>query len=225
MSELFENLLTSSPFAIIELFQLQLDADIHGSDTTHYFFSGVNQKTTTGQITFAGDTYIALPIEADGFEYKGDGSLPRPSMRIANTDSFVSAILLAVNETTPGNDLTGSKLTRIRTLSRFLDASNFDNNTNPYGTPDPTSTGEMPREVYFVDRKVTENRDLVEFELASVFDMQGVTAPRRIALDNICQWTYRGPECGYDGLNLQRTTFLKLLKLLQTFRLTLVTTN
>ena len=57
----------------------------------------------------------------------------------------------------------------------------------------------MPREVYFVDRKVTENRDLVEFELVSVFDMQGVTAPRRIALDNICQWTYRGPECGYDG--------------------------
>ena len=29
--------------------------------------------------------------------------------------------------------------------------------------------------------------------------MQGVTAPRRIALDNICQWTYRGPECGYTG--------------------------
>ena len=80
MSELFENLLTSSPFAIIELFQLQLDADIHGSDTTHYFFSGVNQKTTSGQIVFAGETYIALPIEADGFEYKGDGSLPRPSM-------------------------------------------------------------------------------------------------------------------------------------------------
>lgn len=199
MSELFENLLTSSPFAIIELFQLQLDADIHGSDTTHYFFSGVNQKTTSGQIVFAGETYIALPIEADGFEYKGDGTLPRPSMRIANVDSFVSAILLAVNETTPGNDLTGAKLTRIRTLSRFLDAANFDNNTNPYGTPDPTSTGEMPREVYFVDRKVTENRDLVEFELVSVFDMQGVTAPRRIALDNICQWTYRGPECGYDG--------------------------
>ena len=199
MSELFENLLTSSPFAIIELFQLQLSADIHGSDTTHYFFNGVNQKTTTGQIVFAGDTYIALPIEAAGFEYKGDGSLPRPSMTIANTDSFVRAILLAVNETTPGNDLTGAKLTRIRTLSRFLDASNFDNNTNPYGTPDPTSTGEMPREVYFVDRKTTENRDFVSFELASVFDMEGVTAPRRIALDNICQWTYRGPECGYDG--------------------------
>ena len=199
MSELFENLLTSSPFAIIELFQLQLSADIHGSDTTHYFFNGVNQKTTTGQIVFAGNTYIALPIEAAGFEYKGDGSLPRPSMTIANTDSFVSAILLAVNETTPGNDLTGAKLTRIRTLSRFLDATNFDNNTNPYGTPDPTSTGEMPREVYFVDRKTTENRDFVSFELASVFDMEGVTAPRRIALDNICQWTYRGPECGYDG--------------------------
>ena len=199
MSELFENLLTSSPFAVIELFQLQLDRDIHGSDTTHYFFNGVNQKTTTGQIIFAGNPYIALPIEADGFEFKGDGTLPRPSLRIANTNSFVTAVLLAVNETTPGNDLTGAKLTRIRTLSRFLYAANFDNNTNPYGTPDPTSTGEMPRDVYYIDRKVSENRDLVEFELASVFDMEGVTAPRRIALDNICQWTYRGPECGYEG--------------------------
>ena len=199
MTELFQNLLTSSPFAVIELFQLELDDAIHGSDQIHYFFSGVNQKTTTGQIVFAGDPYIALPVEADGFEFKGDGTLPRPTLRIANTDSFVTAVLLSVNQTTPGNDLTGAKFTRIRTLSRFLDAANFDNNTNPYGTPDPTATGEMPREVYYVDRKVSENRDLVEFELASVFDLEGVTAPRRIALDNICQWTYRGPECGYQG--------------------------
>jgi lambda family phage minor tail protein L len=199
MSELFENLLTSSPFAVIELFQLELNAAIHGSSETHYFFSGVNQKTTTGQIIFQNNPYIALPVEADGFEFKGDGTLPRPSFRIANTNSFVTAVLLSVNETTPGNDLTGAKLTRIRTLSRFLDAANFENNTNPYGTPDPTSTGEMPRDIYYIDRKVSENRDLVEFELVSVFDMEGVTAPRRIALDNICQWTYRGPECGYTG--------------------------
>ena len=82
-------------------------------------------------------------------------------------------MLLSVNETTPGNDLL-AKVTRIRTLSRFLDAANFDNDTNPYGTPDPTSTGEMPREVYYVDRKVSENRDLVEFELASVFDWKAL---------------------------------------------------
>ena len=199
MSELFENLLTSSPFAIIELFQLKLETAIHGSDLTHYFFSGVNQKTTSGQIVYAGDTYIALPVEANGFEFKGDGTLPRPTLRIANTNSFVSAVLLSVNETTPGNDLTGAKLTRIRTLSRFLDAENFDNNSNPYGTPDASDTGQMPKEVYYVDRKISENRDLVEFELASVFDLEGVTAPRRLALDNICQWTYRGPECGYTG--------------------------
>ena len=32
MSELFENLLTSSPFAVIELFQLKLETAIHGSN-------------------------------------------------------------------------------------------------------------------------------------------------------------------------------------------------
>ena len=31
--------------------------------------------------------------------------------------------------------------------------------TNPYGTPDPTA--EFPQEIYFLDRKVTENRNVV----------------------------------------------------------------
>ena len=49
----------------------------------------------------------------------------------------MSAVLLAANAFTAGNDLTGASVTRIRTLARFVDAANFSGATNPFGTPDP----------------------------------------------------------------------------------------
>ena len=85
--------------------------------------------------------------------------------------------MLSVNTTTAGNDLTGATVTRIRTLARFLDAANFPSNVNPYGTPD--STAEFPQEIYKIDRKSAENREVVQFELAAVFDLAGIRSPKR----------------------------------------------
>ena len=85
--------------------------------------------------------------------------------------------MLTVNQTTTGNDLTGATVTRIRTLARYLDAVNFPGSSNPFGTPDPTA--EFPQEIYKIDRKSAENRDVVEFELAAVFDLAGIRAPKR----------------------------------------------
>ena len=47
--------------------------------------------------------------------------------------------------------------------------------SNPLGTPDPTA--EFKRQIYTVDRKSAENREVVEFELAGAIDMAGVRAP------------------------------------------------
>ena len=85
--------------------------------------------------------------------------------------------MLTVNTTTAGNDLTGATVTRIRTLARFLDAVNFPGDINPYGTPD--NTAEFPQEIYKIDRKSAENREVVQFELAAVFDLAGIRAPKR----------------------------------------------
>ena len=82
-----------------------------------------------------------------------------------------------VNQTTPWNDLTGAKFTRIRTLARYIDAANFTGGTNPFGTPDPSS--KLPDEIYFIDRKLSENRDTVEFELVSELDLLNLRLPRR----------------------------------------------
>ena len=46
-----------------------------------------------------------------------------------------------------------------------------------YCTPDPTA--EFKRQIYTVDRKAAENREVVEFELAAAIDLAGVRAPKR----------------------------------------------
>ena len=164
-----------NPSAIIELFTLQLNNSLHGANTTYRFHSGSNLNAN-GEIVWAGNSYQRFPIQATGFAYQ-QGQIPRPKLVVSNALGTISAILLLVNETTTGNDLTGATFVRIRTMARFLDAVNFPGNTNPLGTPDPTA--EFKRQIYTVDRKSAENRDVVEFELAAAIDIAGVRAPKR----------------------------------------------
>ena len=205
-----------APSALIELFQLELNTTQHGVNETYYFHGGTN-LSDNGDLIWNGQAYMALPIEVEGFEYSGQGTLPRPKMRISNILGTITTLILTLPE-----GLEGAKLTRIRTLARFIDSANFPAGTdylltedsfaltfeddtfiyqevgNPFGTPDPTA--EFPREVYYVDRKSAENRDVVEFELASAFDMAGVRAPKRQCITR-CQWVYRSVECSYAGTN------------------------
>ena len=174
-SAIVSNLQNTNPSAIIELFTLQLDNNLHGATTIYRFHAGSSLKNN-GEIVWAGNSYQRFPIEAEGFAFQ-KGQLPRPTLTVSNALGTITAILLSVNTTTAGNDLTGATVTRIRTLARFLDAVNFPGDINPYGTPD--ATAEFPQEIYKIDRKSAENRDVVTFELASVFDLAGIRAPNR----------------------------------------------
>ena len=174
-SAIVSNLQNTNPSAIIELFSLQLDNDLHGANTVYRFHAGSSLKDN-GEIVWAGNSYQRFPIKAEGFAFR-QGQLPRPTLTVSNALGTITAILLSVNTTTAGNDLTGATVTRIRTLARFLDAVNFPGDINPYGTPD--STAEFPQEIYKIDRKSAENREVVQFELASVFDLAGIRAPNR----------------------------------------------
>ena len=191
--------------ALIELFQLELNVAQHGVAETYYFHAGTNANGY-GELVWDGQPYMALPIEVEGFEYSGQGTLPRPKMRISNLMGTITSLILTLPE-----GLEGAKFTRIRTLGRFLDAANFPSgsyvvsgywvvgyDTGTSATADPFA--EFPREVYFVDRKSAENRDVVEFEMASAFDMAGVRAPKRQCITR-CQWVYRSAECTYTGTN------------------------
>ena len=191
----YEELSVLNPSAIIELFELHLDNNLHGSSDVLRWHSGINEQIS-GNIVWNGETYQRVPVKAEGFEYKNTGTLPRPTLTVDNTTSLITALLLVVNATTVGNDLAGAEVRRIRTLKKFLDATNFAS-----GNSDADPYAAFPEERWFIDRKAAENRNVVSFELASKFDVAGQKLPKRQCVANVCQWEYRSSECGYTGSN------------------------
>ncbi len=166
---------------VVELFDFELNNAQHGATTVYRF---TNTKNELGNdIVWQGNTYTAIPLKADGYEATGKGSLPRPNISVANLNGTFTTILALLNVDDDGNalprntrTLEGCKVTRTRTLSKYLDAVNFTGGTN--SDADPTSYF-RPRDIYFIDRKSMENRDVISYEMCSAFDLVGVRLPKR----------------------------------------------
>ena len=177
------------PSEIIELFKLELIEGTHyatgnpDSVTTVYrFHSGTSLKTNNA-IVWAGDTYDRYPVECAGFELSGQGAIARPQMRISNILSLFTTLMATVNSFNFGNDLVGAKFTRIQTMVEFIDAVNFANNLNPFGTPDTSK--ELPKRIYVLNKKNLETREIVEYEMVAAIDLPNVELPTRIATKKI----------------------------------------
>jgi lambda family phage minor tail protein L len=125
---------------------------------------------------------------ASGFEFNGQGQAARPKLVASNVAGAITALVLQFD------DILGARLTRRRTLAKYLDAVNFAG-----GNPNADPMAEFPVDVFYVDRKAAENNEFVEFELAPAMDVTGVMLPRRQVVQNVCPWRYRGAECGYTG--------------------------
>lgn len=173
-----------APSAIIELFEI--DASNLGGGINR-FHAGTNNLNHN--IIWQGNEYTRFPITVSGFEVTGQGTLPRPKVQVSNFMSAISTLVLQYN------DLQGAKFTRKRTLKKYLDAVNFPDGLNPDADPEAA----FPDDIYFIDRKSSENRHGVEFELAASLDLAGIQLPRRQIIQNVCVWKYRGGECGYTG--------------------------
>ena len=158
-----------NPSAIIELFTLETDATLHGSAQTYRFHNGTNLNNNS-DITWAGNQYLKMPIQAEGFAYQ-KGQLPRPTLTISNALGTITAILLNVNTVTVGNDLTGATVTRIRTLARYLDAVNFPITTTSTTT---TTTIADPADAESITYTVTVVQDSGG---NNVFAINGVQKP------------------------------------------------
>lgn len=146
--KIVNDLQSINPSSVIELFTLTLDNTLHGATTVYRFHNGTSLKEN-GDIIWQGNTYTKFPVQAEGFEY-GKGTLPRPTITFSNAIGTISAILLLVNQTTTGNDLTGSTLKRIRTQAKFLDAANFPQQTTSVTTTTTTADPDDAEEQFFV---------------------------------------------------------------------------
>jgi lambda family phage minor tail protein L len=174
-----------APGSIVELFEVDLTP--FGGELLR-FHAGTNDLSSN--VTWNGQAYTAFPVMASGFEFSGQGQMPRPKMVVSNVVGSITALVLQYE------DLVGAKVTRRRTLAKYLDAVNFAGGN---AAADPTA--EFPADIYYIDRKSVETNELVEFELAPAMDVTGVMLPRRQIIQNICPWRYRGAECSYTGTN------------------------
>lgn len=125
-------------------------------------------------IVFGGYTYTMFPIEAEGFERGSEGTMPTPTIKVSNVLGGISSIVYEYN------DLVGATVRRIRTFRKFLD-------DQPTADPDAY----FPIDEFVVNRKTTQNKVYVEWELRSVLDLEGKYIPKRVCLKNICTHRYR----------------------------------
>lgn len=154
---------------VVELFDFELNTAQHGETTVHRF---TNTKNELGNdIVWQGNTYTAIPLKAEGYEASGQGTLPRPSISVSNLLGTFTTLIAVLPD-----GLEGCKVTRTRTLSKYLDAVNFTGGSN--SDADPTSYF-RPRDIYFIDRKSMENRNVISYEMCSAFDLAGVRLPKR----------------------------------------------
>ena len=186
----FAELNKINPSSVIELYELELTVGLHiptdnpnNLDTVFRFHAGANLNNF-GQIIFNGNSYQRVAVKVEGFEDTSKGTIPRPTLTFSNlggitkdtTVMTMSDFLNVVNAVTPGNDLLNAKVTRLLPLASALDNANFVGD-NPFGTP---STDRLQDRIYYIDRKAVENRQIVQFELVSVTDMQNKKIPARI---------------------------------------------
>lgn len=170
------------PDTLIELYEV----DLGEQEGLFRFHPGI---ISTDPLVFNRKTYFPIPLDATAFESRGDGRLPRPNVTIANADGFFTDILKQ------RDDLIGNIFIRKRVYLKYIDSENFTNNFNPFAIPDPSKRFED--DYYIINRKLEENKFLIQYELVSPLEYEEAKLPARIMIANFCPWVYRGRGCKY----------------------------
>ena len=169
--------------SVIDLFEV--DATAIGGSLLRWV-NDVNKLQS--DVVWQTNVYSRFPVEAKGFSRSGRGTQPRPTIKVSNVGGIVGAIVR------DNEDLVGAKVTRRRTFVKYLDAANFSG-----GNAQADPNVGFADEIYYVDRKASENGIFIEFELASAMDLTNVKLPKRQVTQNVCAWQYRSAECSYTG--------------------------
>jgi len=196
-----------SPSSLLSFFEIDLtdvalgagtvsSADLLGNPQSVIFRFHNNPSFKTTSVIFQGVEYIGAPITSKGWELNSRGTLPKPKLFISSSDEGIPALRTLKTNIQQLGDLAGAKVTRIRTFAKFLDRENFLENLPEGFSPDPTV--ELPRDIYYIDRKSGENKNTLEYELAPLWDVEGIKIPGRLVLASKCPFLYRGEGCLYE---------------------------
>lgn len=152
----------------VDLFTL--DATALGGEVNRWVAGALGESA----ISYQGNAYTPAPVEATGFEWNGRGPLPTPRIRVTNLLGGATALNIAYG------DMVGATVTRLRTFRKHLD-----------GQSEADPDAHWPPEVWRVERKVLQNKVLVEWELSAAIDQEGKMLPGRQCIRDTCMWVYR----------------------------------
>ncbi|CAG9262231.1 phage minor tail protein L [Paraburkholderia caribensis] len=163
------------PDALIEMFEVDLSR--LGGEVLRF-----HAHQHAGVIHWQGNAYNAWPVHVSGLARTGEASQPAPTISVSNVTGLIS------RRCRQYGDMVGAHVRRLRTLARYLD-----------GAPQANASAQMPQELWCIEQKTCETGQFVEFALSSPLDLAGHKLPARQIVAAVCQWKYKGPECGYSG--------------------------
>ena len=154
-----------------------------------YFTAGLNENLGEVQMRDYSNnaqinTYVAIPAQVQGIEYKNDGAISRPTVSIGNATTVFSSAIGTIDYQT----FLGLKFIKRTTLKKYLYGESGDSNP-------PT---EFPRQVWNMDRIKARSKTSVQIELVAPFDMETVQIPARKIYSDRCSFKYQGASPGID---------------------------
>jgi lambda family phage minor tail protein L len=154
-----------------------------------YFTPTTPDTTALATVSFGGQVYTPFPIIAEGFDWKGGQAPAQPTVSIANLDHAMTGYILSYD------NLVGGTFRRVRTFERFLD-----------GGEEPDGNAHYPMDVYRFERKLVHNDQLVQWQLSSWIDQQGVMLPKRVVVRDYCSLIYRVPNTAGTDFDYSKAT-------------------
>ena len=174
-----------SPDVRVELFIV--DATQVGAGVLRFTPTSVSGQP----LVFDGHEYTPVPVKAEGFAWVSGGTLPRPTLTLAIADhAFADMAML--------KRLSGCEVTLLRTFRKYLDDGSHPNPTAIY-----------PPDVYVINKRASETKNEIVYELTPRMDRERRMIPAIQVLRDSCKhsfrrwdgdkWSYRDVSCPYAG--------------------------
>lgn len=149
--------------------------------------------TDYSPVVYDGNTYYALPLEMTDLKISTSGVQNRPTLMIGNVESIVRKSSVFQNAEEGGtaglasfslDNLISKRITKRQTLEKYLSIDPAVVSTK--------ATVEFPKRTYIIDSIKQRTSQVVVFELANPFDLEGITLPNRQVVGKYCPWVYQG---------------------------------
>lgn len=150
---------TSSTYGYVEFYVLDL-TKLGGG--VHRF---TPHAVSASGVVWRGQTYLPMPINTQGWDISGSGTLPRPTLVISNVHRLMFTAITGIG------DIVGGKVTRYRTFENYVDG-NANADPNAY----------LPPDVFLVEQLIEQTNTEFKWQLTSILDRFGMQLPKRQVL-------------------------------------------